>query len=76
MEETNLNHAPKLIITGRGQLDEGAMFALRLKPELMDRLKAVASGQNYLLVQVAIQDLCERLEIAKEFRVIRAEDLG
>lgn len=76
-EMADLNsHVPKLIITGRGQLDQRAMHALRLKPELMDRLKAVASGQNYLLVQVAIEQLCERLENTTEIIVIKAEDLG
>lgn len=76
-EMSDLNsHVPRLIITGRGQLDKRAMHALRLKPELFDRLKAVASGQNYLLVQVAIEQLCERLENTDEILVIRAEDLG
>jgi hypothetical protein len=54
------------------------MHALRLKPELIERLRKVASGPTYLLTQVALEEMCEKLEAAEpsSIRIIRAEDLG
>jgi len=70
------NDVPKLIITGRGQLNGRAMHAMRLQPELIDRLKEVASGPVYLLVQVALEKMIEELKQSDGIQVIKAEDLG
>lgn len=70
------NSVPKLIITGRGQLNGRAMHAMRLKPELVERLKEVASGPTYLLVQVALEKMIAELQQTEAIQVIKAEDLG
>jgi hypothetical protein len=70
------NAVPKLIITGRGQLNGRAMHAMRLQPELIDRLKQVANGPVYLLVQVALEKMIAELEKSEGIQVIKAEDLG
>jgi len=70
------NSVPKLIITGRGQLNGRAMHAMRLKPELIERLKEVANGPVYLLVQVALEKMIAELEKSEGIQVIKAEDLG
>jgi len=70
------NSVPKLIITGRGQLNGRAMHAMRLQPELIERLKEVASGPVYLLVQVALEKMIEELKQSESIQVIKAEDLG
>lgn len=67
---------PRLIITGRGQLNNRAMHALRLPTDLINRLKSVASGPTYLLVQIAIDRLCTDLENSEQITVVKAEDLG
>jgi hypothetical protein len=70
------NTVPKLIITGRGQLNGRAMHAMRLQPELIERLKEVASGPTYLLVQVALEKMIAELKQSDGIQVIKAEDLG
>ena len=70
------NSVPKLIITGRGQLNGRAMHAMRLQPELIERLKEVANGPVYLLVQVALEKMIAELEKSEGIQVIKAEDLG
>lgn len=73
---TKTNSVPKLIITGRGQLNGRAMHAMRLQPELIERLKSVTSGPVYLLVQVALEKMIAELEKSEGIQVIKAEDLG
>lgn len=69
---------PRLIITGRGQLGNRAMHALRLPTDLVQQLKSLASGPTYLLVQIAIERLCEDLrnQDPGQIKVVKAEDLG
>ncbi len=68
--------APRLVIMGRGQLHGRRLHAIRLKDEITSRLQEVASGPLYLLVEVAMLDMIERLEKSDELRLVRAEDLG
>jgi hypothetical protein len=69
---------PRLVILGRGQLHGRKLHAIRVKPELLDRLRSLASGPDYLLVEMAIAAFCDDLERrpATDMRVIRAEELG
>jgi len=67
---------PKLIIIGRGQLNNRKLYACRLRPESIDRLRKVASGPDYLLIDLAVNRLCDVLERQENSEVIRAEELG
>jgi hypothetical protein len=73
---------PKLMIIGRGQLGNRAMHALRLTPEIVERLRGserqnpLVAGPLYLVVEYALRKLIEDLETRETPIVIRAEDLG
>ena len=66
----------KLLILGRGQLHKRRLHAVRLLHETMERLRAVASGPDYLLIELAVREFCERLEAREDIRIVKAEDLG
>ncbi len=69
---------PRLMLLGRGQLHGRKLHAIRIKPEVVDRLAAIATGPMYLLIELAINRLIKELESrpASQIEVLRAEDLG
>lgn len=67
---------PKVIILGRGQLTGRKLFATRLPQEVMDRLRGLVSGPDYLALQLAVTAYCEDLEAREDTQVIPAENLG
>ena len=73
---TPSSEVPKLLIMGRGQMAGRAMHAMRITPELVERVKKCAAGPLYLVVQVALERLCEQLENQENIQVIKAEDLN
>lgn len=75
LDLANATEIPKLLVLGKGSLQGRAMHALRIRPELMSRLKRIAAGPTYLLVELAIEGLCEKLEAQADTKVIKAEDL-
>lgn len=67
---------PKLIIHGHGNLQGRQQHGLRLKRDTMKRLRACVAGPDYLAVELAIRELCDRLEAQSGMRVVKAEELG
>jgi len=67
---------PKVIILGRGQLTGRKLFATRLPQDVMDRLRGLVSGPDYLALQLAVTAYCDDLESREDTQVIPAENLG
>lgn len=66
----------KLLIIGRGQLHKRKLHAVRLLPETMNRLRTVAAGPDYLLIELAVREFCEALEARSDIRIVQADSLG
>src|SRR4051794_17910626 len=75
IDPTNATALPKLVVLGQGSLRNRRMHAIRLPEPLIERLQGVASGPLYLLLQIAVEHLCDDLQAAEGTIAIRAEDL-
>jgi hypothetical protein len=72
----NQEVAPKLVIIGHSISGKGRTSTmLRVRPTVMARLERVAVGPTYLLCEIALLEMIDRLEKAQpgELRVVRAE---
>ena len=69
---------PRLMIVGRGQMHGRKLHAIRIKPQVAERLGKIVSGPLYLAVEIAITRLCDQLEShdTSTVEIVRAEDLG
>lgn len=68
--------APKLLILGHGSSAGRRLHAMRLKEALIERLNSCVEGPIYLAVELAIEELCARLESNDSMTIVRAADRG
>lgn len=64
----------KLVVTGSGRTAGRRAHLIRLRESLLNDLKIHASGQLYLLIEVALQRLIEELKEQKGIAIIQVED--
>ena len=68
----------RLVVLGQGSYSGRASSMLRMRPTLMKRLGELAVGQQYLLIDVALQTLIRDLETRDpaDVLVVRATSLA
>lgn len=69
------NGAKRLIVYGQGETAGRKLQAVRIRESLLQRLSVVAGGSLYQIVEVALEDLIQRLEASDEVRTISADQL-
>jgi len=65
--------AIKLVMHGKGTLSHRKLIAVRVRPEVLDRLGALCAGQQYLVVEAALASFCRELESTSETRVMNVD---
>lgn len=53
---------PRLVVLGQGSFAGRVSTLIKVRPTLLERLGELAAGQQYLLVDVALQALIDHLE--------------
>ena len=66
---------PKLVVVGSSTMDGRASTLLRIRPSLLKDVQAYVSGPMYLVIDIALQELVDRLKQESEARFVHAVDL-
>ena len=71
-------NGPRLVVLGQGSFAGRVSSLIKVRPTLWERLGELAAGQQYLLVDVALQVLIDHLENRNpaEVLVIKAANLA
>ena len=66
----------RLIVMVRRQIIGRAMHATRTTSELAEHVKKSTAGPLYLIVQIAMEKICDQLANQTDIQMIKAEDLN
>ena len=71
-------NVPRVMILGRGQMHGRKLHAVRVRPEVMERLASVISGPMYLALELCVMRYLDLLDKqpAGQAEIIHAESLG
>ena len=69
---------PRLVVIGQGSFSGRVSSLIKIRPTLWSRLEKLAAGQQYLLVDLALQMLIDQLEKRNpaDVLVVRAASLA
>ena len=65
----------RVVIMGRGQLASRKLYALRIRPDVMQKFDRLVSGPRYLALEWCISEMCRQLEerSPKDWVVVQAD---
>jgi len=66
---------PSIVVAGTSTLDGRMSTLLRIRPTVVERVKRVSIGPLYLIIEYALEQLCERAEAGEKF-MIYAENMS
>ncbi len=60
---------PSIIVAGTSTLEGRMSTLLRIRPTVVERVKRISVGPLYLIIEHALEQLCERAENGQQFMI-------